>query len=117
MKPKNKKDIIEETCKRTGDSNACVEDVVSFYWKRGVYEKIREIPHFSIAIPNLGTFELIRKNIPTLIEFFKRKDDQPYLERMLNVQRILLGEYERMNEKRELKKKYYENLEKLEKDS
>ncbi len=117
MKPKNKKDIIEETCKRSGHSNACVEDVVSFYWKKGVYEKIREIPHFSIFIPNLGTFELIRKNIPTLIEFFKRNDDQPYLEKILNVQNILLKEYERLNEKRESKKQFYENLEKQKEDS
>jgi hypothetical protein len=98
-------------------SQSQVEDVLNFYWKTGVYEVIREIPHFSIYIPNLGTFELIRKKIPLLIDFFKRKQDELYVSRLTKVQQMLLNEYDRRNKKRELKKQFYENLEKQMEDT
>lgn len=112
MNPKKKVDIIAKTVENTNYKQSDVEDVVNFYWKQGVYEKLRELPYFSLYIPELGNFEFIRKNIPVLIRYYEEREDEEMSKRLENLQKMLFEDYARKNNLREKKKQFYDNLEK-----
>lgn len=116
MKPKKKKDLIEETCKAFPDkSPELIYDIINFYWKEGVHKSIENLVHYSIFMPKLGSFNFVRKKIPLLIQSLSKKDDDKSVEKLEKIKRleeILKKDYEILNEKRKIKEEYYKNLEK-----
>lgn len=113
MKPKKIQHILEETYKKLPLDESMIEDVVRFYWKEGVYADIEKLSHFTIHVPKIGNFEIIRKNITSMINYYIKKNsphenEQLRLERLKELQQKLLKDYERRNSIREKKKKYLE---------
>lgn len=120
MRPKKKQDVLDKIYLELNQySKEEIDNVVNFFWKVGVYEKIKELTYFSLDIPKLGSFEFIRKNIDTLIEKYSEvtpdKEDYEYksykLEKLLNLKAELMKEYQRLNEKRKYKEEFYKSVE------
>lgn len=120
MKAKKKQDVLNIIYNKLPKfSNEEIENVTNFFWKKGVYESIKELKYFSIYIPSIGSFEFIRKNIDLLIERYSevKPDDETYeyksykLEKLLNLKAELMKEYQRLNEKRKCKEEFYKSVE------
>lgn len=115
MKPKKKKDILIETFKKELPFNdELIKDVIDFYWKEGVYKDIENLTHFSLYVPKLGTYKIIRKNMSYLLDKFNKNKDERIQYKKEKVERIynlLQEDYKRLNELRESKINFYKNLE------
>ncbi|XAI97422.1 hypothetical protein [Leptolyngbya phage Lbo-JY46] len=105
--------IIKKLAKEKNIPEKVVESVYKFYWKKGVFDNLRNYNHIALSMPKIGTFHIsyvkIRSEILEIIKRIKRvkKSDtlsedkknesvlyyKAYLKQLLQRRKDLLPEY------------------------
>lgn len=129
MKPKKRKDIVNDTATRLGFSVEDVDNIVYYYYKY-VSSLIESLEHERIYINNFGTFEMrveklknTIKDVENIIAFLEQKEQTMviyrnltrYRERLEKMKKMLIIKEEIMEKKRQIKIKKYEPNTSLEK--
>lgn len=129
MKPKKRKDIVNDTATRLGFSVEDVDNIVYYYYKY-VSSLIESLEHERIYINNFGTFEMrieklktTIKDVENIIAFLEQKEQTMvtyrnltrYKERLEKMKKMLIVKEEIMEKKRQIKIKKHEPNTSLEK--
>jgi hypothetical protein len=70
LNPIKYKAVVAQTSKKLGLSEELIDEVVSYYYKT-VSTKIGELSHHTLAIPNLGRFQVKKTSLLKKIEQYK----------------------------------------------
>lgn len=73
MNPKRVRDISPIIAEKYGLTITEVEDLINFFYKDYLKQKLSEVSAPSIQVPNLGTFKVIKPKIDGWISFYEMK--------------------------------------------
>lgn len=87
-----------------------VRNVYEFFWD-SLKGEMKKLDYIAFHIPKLGELNLTKSKIDKL-EKYLEKYDENYVEKIEKVKRLIQERYDKKNEKRELRKKFLEEMEK-----
>lgn len=104
------RDVVAKLIEEFPEQALYVRNVYEFFWD-SLKGEMKKLDFIAFHIPKLGELNLTKSKIDKL-EKYLEKYDENYVEKIEKVKRLIQERYDKKNEKRELRKKFLEEMEK-----
>ena len=108
------KDVVKKLSEEFPEHALNMRLIYEYYWS-SVKQDMKDLKHIVFYINSLGNFNFVKRKVDDFersLSTYIKNYDELYKDKVENIKKIIQERYDKKNKKREIRKKFIEDMEK-----